>query len=79
MKILHFPQHFPNFFFGFSFYAIPQKCRLQQSLTLKDPAHDPGPWRLYEGLQGRSLLLSLMFFVMIPVNEKVSQKWGFRV
>ena len=55
MKILHFPQHFPNFFFGFSFYAIPQKCRLQQALTLKDRAHDPGPWRLYEGLQGRSL------------------------
>ena len=39
------------FFFDFSFYAIAQKCCLQQSWGW----YDPGTWQLYEDWQGKSL------------------------
>ena len=41
-------------------------------MILKGPAHDPGPWRLYEGLQAISFFYWAFFFAMIPANEKLT-------
>ena len=41
---IHFSQDLPNFFFGFSFYAVGQKCRLWQSWAWHVVC--PWPWPL---------------------------------
>ena len=61
MKIFYFSQNFPNFFFNFSFYAIAQNCRLQQSWARHKKALP---------LDRYMKALRFIFFVTIPTNEK---------
>ena len=65
MKIFYFSQNFPNFFFNFSFYAIAQKCRLQQSW-----ARHKKTLSMALPLDGYMKALRFIFFVTIPTNEK---------
>ena len=58
MKVLHFSQNFLIFFYDFSFYATAQKCCLQLFWAW----HDPSPWQLYEGCQGKSLFYWALYF-----------------
>ena len=67
MKLLHFSQNFPNFFFDFSFYAIAQKCRFNSpGHDIKMAAHDPGPSRLYE--KGKAFFNEPYILVMVPAS-----------
>ena len=43
-------------------------------MTLKDPADDPGSWRVDEGLKGKSLYTEPYIFVMIPAKIPAKKK-----
>ena len=78
MKILHFSQNFPNFFFEFFLCNCPETMSSTfLGMTLKHPTHDPGldgSIKAYRELQ--HFLPRLIFFVMIYANENWPRSGG---
>ena len=62
MKIVHFSQIFPYFFFNISFYAITQKCHLQQFWAPPKT----------QALDNYMKAYTEKFFIIIPANEKLT-------
>ena len=45
-------------------------------MTLKGSTHDPGPWRLYEGLQGKPFFIEPYIFCHDSYEWKIDLELG---
>ena len=65
---------FLSFFFLWNCPEVSSSAVLD--MTLKGPAHDTGSWRLYEGLQGKSLFCWAGYFLSWLLRRKIDQEVG---